>query len=131
MIIDSSADTQPFWDACSAGKLLVRFCVDCERSFYPPRMACPNCGLTNVEWRQSAGTGTVYTYSRAEMSFGDAAWAGEVPYVSALVDLDDGIRMLSRLVGPTDGELIGKRVEVAFTQFDQRTLPYFRLSPGA
>lgn len=124
--------SRAFWDACNRGELLISSCQDCKQLFYYPRIACPNCASTNLGWRRSAGLGKVFSYSHVHMSFFGAVWASEVPYTVILVDLDEGVRFLSRLVGAgREGVSIGARVVLDFHVVDNQGLPFFALTDAA
>jgi uncharacterized protein len=122
-----SSTTADFWSACNERKLLLRYCTICRKPFYYPRTGCPFCGSDALRWKISAGIGIVYTYSHVEMALGGTDWEAEVPYTVIVVDLEDGVRFLSRLVGPDHREVeIGDRVEVEFVKRDEQLLPYFK-----
>jgi uncharacterized OB-fold protein len=103
--------TRPFWEGIEAGRLLLERCLGCQAVIWYPRGFCPRCGSTAVEWTEASGRGTVYTYTVARRSFG--GWAAAVPYVIAYIELAEGPRVLSNVVGvPPDEVSIGLAVEV-------------------
>ena len=55
--------SEPYWEGAKAGKLLVKWCQTCKKPHHYPRGVCPHCMSTNLEWRESKGTGEIYTYS--------------------------------------------------------------------
>jgi uncharacterized OB-fold protein len=120
-------DTREFWDATNEGRLLLRHCRSCDEVHYYPRPFCPSCWSDDVDWVESAGTGTVYTYStifRNDLP----PFPEQVPYVAAIVELDEGPRMMTRLV-ETDGVdlSIGMRVEATFAELtDEISIVVFR-----
>jgi uncharacterized OB-fold protein len=123
------ADTAPFWAALEAGRLELQHCRDCRRAVFYPRCVCPHCGGEALEWRPSPGRGAVHSFTvahRAPPPF-DAA----VPLVFALIDLEEGVRMMSRLIDCDPRSVhIGAAVEVAIAALgDGPLLPYFRLAP--
>ena len=129
MTLPQSSTTSVFWEACKNRQLLLRYCNACSKPFYYPRTGCPACGSEDLAWRSSAGTGTVYTHTRVEMALGAPSWEAEIPYTVILVDLDEGVRMPSRLVGPhSDSVKIGDRVKVEFVEREGQALPYFVLN---
>jgi hypothetical protein len=78
-----------------------------------------------VEWLQSKGRGTIWTLSEVAISLWGDAWDDAVPYTVAVIDLDEGVRMASRLVGGS-GWKIGDRVQVSFQPGENDTvMPYF------
>lgn len=121
------AETRPFWDAAAEGRLLIQRCSACgEHQFYP-RPFCKACWSEDVEWVEASGRGTVYTFSVVRRNdlppFGD-----RVPYVPAIIDLDEGPRMMSEVVD-VDPEAVevGQAVVVDFRELDEeRKRPVFR-----
>lgn len=99
-------DNQEFWAGTKAGKLLVKHCSACHRPHWYPRPQCPFCMSDKTVWKESTGTGTIYTFSVSRR-------VGPVPYAIAYVRLDDGVTMMSNIV---DCDLetirIGDRVKV-------------------
>ena len=90
-------ETQPFWDGCAAGELRIQRCADCGRPYFYPRPVCPACGSRNVEWFTASGRATLYSYvinHRPAPGFEDDA-----PYAIAVVELDEGPRMMTSIVG--------------------------------
>jgi uncharacterized OB-fold protein len=122
-----TAASAPFWEACNREELLLCGCEDCNALFYYPRIFCPRCAGRKLRWVPSRGTGRVFSHTRVDVSFYGSSWQSQLPYYVILVDLDEGVRMLSRLIGE-DCELVrsGDRVEVAFAEIEGRKLPFFR-----
>ena len=119
-------ETEAYWDAASEGRLLVGYCVDCEEHFFYPRRHCPRCGFGEAEYVEAEGTGTVHARTIVRQAGG--AFAEATPYVLAYVELDEGPRMLTNVVG-ADPETVdvGDRVEVTFDAVDEDVaLPRFR-----
>ena len=117
------AVSRPFWEGIAEGVLRVQRCGSCGRHVFYPRAVCPYCASSKLDWVDASGRGRIHSYTvvhRAPPEYRD-----EVPYVVALVELDEGVRMMTRLV---DVEPAGVRVdlpvEVAI-RGDPR-LPYFR-----
>lgn len=119
-------DTRPFWEAAQRGRLQIQQCRSCRRHIFYPRVVCPHCMSDQIDWITASGRATVYSYTvvhRAPAEFRD-----EVPYVVALVELDEGVRMMTRLVDcrPQDVS-IGMALEVDFRPLTAEiALPYFR-----
>src|SRR5436309_6377565 len=123
-------DTQPFWDAARAGTLLIRRCGDCGRFHVYPRPVCQVCWSSNVEWVEASGRATLYTGSVVRRN--DLPPFGErVPYVAAVVDLDEGPRMMTNVEGCDEADLhIGMPVVVDYREeTDEFTFPVFRPAP--
>lgn len=119
--------TQPWWDAARDGRLLIKRCADCGRAHFYPRPFCPHCWSTNVAWEQASGRGTLYTWSVVHQN--DLPPFNErVPYVAAIVELDEGPRMMTNVVDCDPADLVvGMPVEVTFRpETDDVTLPVFR-----
>ncbi|MCU1614393.1 MAG: hypothetical protein JWO98_1933 [Frankiales bacterium] len=124
------ADSARFWAALRDRKLTVQRCGTCGRHVFYPRALCPNCHAELVDWVECSGRGTVYSYTVARRPAGPA-FAADAPYVVALVDLDEGVRMLTNVVStPLENVRIGARVVVRFTDVAEGiTLPLFELAP--
>jgi uncharacterized OB-fold protein len=122
------AETQPYWDAAREGKLLIKQCGACGRAHFYPRPFCPHCWSTDVTWEEASGRGTLYTYSIVRRN--DLPPFGlRVPYVAAVVDLEEGPRMQTNLEGyEAEADIqIGMAVQVAFREeTDEFTFPVFR-----
>jgi uncharacterized OB-fold protein len=119
-----SPAAEPFWDATRSCELVVQWCASCDRGIHFPREACPSCLDTDLHFRLAAGTGTVY--ARSEMPApGNAGMKGRTPFVVALVDLPEGVRMLGNVLGEGAGEVaVGDAVRIAWEPLpDGRHLP--------
>ncbi|MFF1411467.1 Zn-ribbon domain-containing OB-fold protein [Streptomyces sp. NPDC058289] len=92
--------TRPYWDAAAEGRLLLRRCGECGKAHHYPREFCPACwaGEDRVTWETASGRATLYTWSVIHRN--DLPPFGErVPYVAAVVDLAEGPRMMTEVVG--------------------------------
>jgi uncharacterized OB-fold protein len=122
------AETAPYWEAAREGRLRIKRCKPCDRPFFYPRSRCPRCGSADTEWIDARGRGSIYSYT--VIAHNDVPPFKEwLPYVVALVELDEGPRLVTNIVGcdPKDVQ-VGKRVEVSFERIDDAvTLPKFRL----
>ena len=123
-------DTAPYWQAAKEHRLLVKRCLDCGKAHFYPRELCPHCHSDAVEWIDAKGTGSVYSYTIARRPAGPA-FQPDAPYVVAIVELDEGARMMTNIVGcPPENVRIGQRVVVAYEDVtDEISLPKFRLAP--
>lgn len=123
--------TQPwseaFWEGTKNGKLLIQHCKDCNSNIFYPRKFCPECWSENLDWIEASGKATIYSFSTAYDMVEPRFWA-DLPYTLAYVDLDEGIRMATRIVECQPEEIfIGKEVEVTFHKLnDDFYLPYFK-----
>lgn len=121
------ADTRPYWEAARRHELQIQRCTSCGSYYFYPRRNCPVCGSDAVEWTKVSGRGTVYSFTVNHRGPG-AAFAAEVPYVVALIELAEGPRLMSNVVGCEPSAVtIGMPVEVVFENInDQIALPKFR-----
>ena len=122
-----TALTAPFWDATREQRLLVQWCEECDAGIYYPRWACPTCLGGDLTWKESTGRGELYTFNVLHQA-ANPMMADMVPYVVALVELDEGVRMLTNIVDtPHDDLKVGMAVTVAWEPLsDGRHLPVFR-----
>jgi uncharacterized OB-fold protein len=119
-------ETQPFWDAAKDGRLLIQKCLDCGDFFHYPRPFCPACWSENIEWVEASGRGTLYTWSLVAVN--DLPPFNErVPYVAAIVQLEEGPRIMTNIVDCDPGTLrADQAVVVKFTELDENiTIPVF------
>jgi len=107
-------DTAPFWEALREHRLTVQRCERCGHHQHYPRLLCTGCGSREVVPVEVAGTGTVYATTIVRRA-PSPAFADDVPYVVALVQLDEGPRLLANVVGcPVDDVAIGQPVTVVY-----------------
>lgn len=108
-----SPETRPFWLAAKEGRFVLPFCTVCERAIWYPKAFCNACGALSVEWRDASGKATVYSFSAVHR--GEGAYREVESFVLALVDLDEGPRVLTNIVDADPGTIeIGQRVQVVF-----------------
>lgn len=120
-------DTEPFWEATKRHELRYQVCDDCGGIVFFPRRHCPHCMSMDLSWQTSAGEGAVYTYTVIRQ-IGLPAFRERVPYAVAWIDMDEGFRMISNIVGVDDPASIsiGQRVRVTWEdQPDGISLPLF------
>lgn len=126
----SNADSAPYWQAASKGKLVLQKCAACGLKRFPPRHLCPACWSDQIQWVEASGRGKVHAHTTVRRAPSEA-FRGKVPYVVALVDLEEGPRMLTNIVGSNaDQARIGQAVEVTFEDRDSGAVPQFRISEG-
>lgn len=110
--------TRPYWDAAAEGRLLLRRCGECGKAHHYPREFCPACwaGEDRVTWETASGRATLYTWSVIHRN--DLPPFGErVPYVAAVVDLAEGPRMMTEVVGGEGADLrVGMDLAVTFRE---------------
>ena len=93
----ANLETQTFWDATAEGAFLLPHCNACQTVIWYPRGHCPACSGTDLSWVAASGRGTVYSFSITRSGAG--AWKTAAPYVLAYVELDEGPRVLTNIVG--------------------------------
>ncbi len=123
-------ESRPYWDGCRRHELLVQRCRDCGAFQHYPRGVCARCWGDNLEWRQSSGRGKVYTFT-ATYRTQARGFKEEVPYILALVELEEGVQVLTNLVGCAPEDVrIGMPVVVTFEDVNnQVSIPRFAPSP--
>lgn len=110
----ANADSLPYWNAARERRLVIRRCSACTRLHFMPRHLCPHCWSDQLEWVDAKGTGSVHSYTVIHRA-SDPAFAPLVPYALALVELDEGPRMMANIVGADALDVkIGDRVQVTF-----------------
>ena len=123
---EPTPETQPFWDGCARGELVIQRCRDCGKPYFYPRPVCPSCGSGRVEWFTASGQATLYSYvinHRPAAGFED-----DVPYAIAVVELAEGPRMMTSIRGvPATPEalVLDMPLRVAFEQRGDISLPVF------
>jgi uncharacterized OB-fold protein len=112
-----------FWDGAREGRLLLRLCATCARLQHPPTPLCPACGSASWTTREASGRGTVYAWLLSHHpTEPDAA-----PRIVALVELAEGVRIVSNLLEVEPGDALnGMPVEACFVDYDGVVLPQFR-----
>jgi uncharacterized protein len=120
-------DSAEFWEGTKRGELLFQKCGGCAHLRFPPAPICPRCWSTESSWERASGRGRIHTFIVVHRPQ-HPAFFEDVPYNVAIVELDEGPRIHTRIVGTSNEELaIGLRVEVAFEKKDDDvTFPYFR-----
>lgn len=121
-------DNREFWLNCSRNKLILQRCSECATTQYYPRAICTNCGSKNLEWVESAGKGIVYSYTVIHRA-PSPAFDKYVPYVLAIIQLNEGPKMMSNIVACDPNDIrIGMEVEVDFEKrAGEVGIPVFKL----
>ena len=116
------AEIAPYFDAAAEDRLLIKNCTACGKPHHYPRTHCPHCFCDQTDWLEAAGTGRIYTYTVLR--------ARDSAKVTAYVELDEGVRMLTNIVDCNPDELvIGAKVAVTFReQPDGSAVPFFTLA---
>jgi len=120
-------DTRPFWAAAKEGRLLIRGCRACGRAHHYPRPFCPHCWSDDVEWLEASGRATLYTWS-VVFTNDLPPFSERLPYVAAVVDLEEGVRLMTNVVDcPADRLEIGMPLVVDYRPLTEDiTAPVFR-----
>jgi uncharacterized OB-fold protein len=120
-------DTAQFWAATKQHRLSYQVCASCGEITFYPRRHCTCCLSTDLSWHDSAGTGTLYTYTVIRQH-GMPYFRSRVPYVVGFVDLDEGFRLLAEIDAPPDAVRVGQRVTVGWEDHADLAVPIFRLA---
>jgi hypothetical protein len=120
-------ESQPFWDAARERRLLIQRCGACGVAQHYPRALCATCWSDQVAWEEASGRATLYTFSTVFVN-DLPPFADRLPYVAAAVDLEEGPRLMTNIVGTEPGDLrVGMPVVVDFVALnDEITAPVFR-----
>jgi uncharacterized OB-fold protein len=122
----ADAETEPFWAAARDHRLLIKRCADCGAPHFYPRPFCPRCWSTDVSWEEASGDAVLYTWSVVHQN-DLPPFPERVPYVAAVVDLAEGPRLMTNVVGCAPDTLaVGMTLRVAFEdRTDELTVPVF------
>ena len=127
-------EAKPYWDGLKEGKLMIPKCGDCGRAFFYPRVVCPHCSSRAIGWLQASGKGKLHAFGIAHQSF-NRAFKVPAPFVLAMIELDEGPRMLSNLVNVKPDPSAVKcdmPVEIVYSKLtDDVTLPLFQPARAA
>lgn len=126
MFMSPPEHSHEFFDAAREKRLLIQRCAECEKHQFYPRQVCVHCGSGSVEWTEASGRGVVHTFTVIHQQ-GMPGWRDETPYVAAIIELAESVRMTSVVVDvePSSVE-IGMPVEVTFVDEGTYVLPRFR-----
>lgn len=126
---EPSIDSKPFWDGLKQHRILLQTCTNCGKKRHYPRPVCDACHSMDSEWTEASGRGTLYSWTETHHPF-HIGFKAEVPYILVTVDLEEGVRLQSQLLGATLQDLrIGLPVQAVFADAAEGiVLPYFRLA---
>jgi len=119
--------SQPYWDAAKKHKLVFKKCTKCGHIDHPPYLYCTECHVDDHEWVESSGKGVLNAYAVNHFGVPFPFWP-DLPYVTAMVDVEEGPRMITNIV-ECDPEALknGMELEVVFQErTSEFTLPQFR-----
>jgi uncharacterized OB-fold protein len=122
-------ENRPFFEGARAGKLRLQRCGDCGGWMFPVRKRCQHCGSTKLAWADASGRGTLYAHGQLRREY-HPRHAGRLPILLAQVDLDEGVRMSTNLVGCAPEQArAGTKVRVVFeTSPAGEAVPVFELA---
>jgi len=127
-------EARPYWEGLREHRLMLPRCLDCGRAFFYPRIACPYCHSRQIVWTQASGRGRLHAFEIAYQPMG-RAFTVKPPYVLAMIELEEGPRMMSNLINvEPDPRAIrcDMPVEVVFERLtDEITLPLFQPARAA
>jgi uncharacterized OB-fold protein len=124
----ATAETAAYWEAARGGKLVIQRCRACNHRQFYPRAFCTSCLSDEIEWMEASGLGTIYSYTVCRIA-ANSAFEPRLPLPVAMIDLDEGVRMLANIVdADIDRIAVRARVAVCFERVDETcTLPQFKL----
>lgn len=109
----TTATTEPYWKYATQGELWIQKCLSCNNFQHYPSGMCRRCWSEDLHWHRAHGTGTIWTFTVVGKP-GHPAWERDAPYVLALVELDEGPRMMTNIVDcDHDTVFVGQRVHLA------------------
>ena len=122
-------ESDHYWQQAAEGKLVLQKCSNCGEAQFYPRVLCVHCGARSVEWIESSGRATLFTFAIVHVP-PLPGFAGDTPYITAIVELEEGVKMPSQVIGiEPDPDLIhiGMPLQVVFDQvIDEISLPKFK-----
>ena len=126
-----SVESKPFWDGCKNHQLLLPHCQRCGNYWFPAGAICPKCLSTEWEWSKSSGKGKIYSFGVYHRLY-HKGFEADLPYALVVVQLDEGPRVMSNVVGCAPDKLTcDMAVEVVFDDVTEDTTLYkFRPAQG-
>ena len=116
MLPEPTPESQPFWDACARGQLVVQRCGSCGRSWFPPSSRCQHCWGADHTWTPVSGRGRVFSFTVFRRAYAPQL-AAQLPYVVGVIELEEGLRLISNVVGCEPDDVgAGLPVEVCFDE---------------
>lgn len=121
-----SLESRPYWEGLKERRLLIPHCGTCGHWWFPPSALCPRCNADKPEWRAASGCGKVFSYVVFHRVY-HPAYAGNVPYAVALIELEEGPRLVSNLVGVDLADIRCEMpVIVVFEELGEWVVPKFK-----
>ena len=123
---EADETSKPFWDAAMEGRLVLMRCAECRQWRLPSRQHCDACLSDQYTWEQASGRGTVRTFGVMHQKY-HPGWAAVAPYNVTIVELEEGPRLPTNIVGVENAEIrVGMNVMVDFERHEDVALPKFR-----
>lgn len=117
---------EQYWESATREEFVLPHCRDCDQVFFYPRLWCPGCFSQNLDWRQASGRGRVYSFSVVHQA-PFPAYQADVPYVLAVIELEEGPRMMANVLHCDPQEVrVGLAVEVTFEARGEMKIPQFQ-----
>jgi len=128
---DTRGAGKRYWDRAHAGTLELPKCLACGKAHWYPRLYCPHCGSDELEWIACSGRGVIHTFTVVRQS-GHKFFKGKVPYVLAMIALDEGPLLMSNVIDcDVDDVTVDAPVTVVFEKLgDDVGIPLFKLAGG-
>jgi uncharacterized OB-fold protein len=109
---EARGEEATYFEHCQRGELRIQRCRSCSSYVFYPRAVCPACLSDQLEWVEARGTGTVHTFT---VQYRDPpGFEGQAPFVVAIIELDEGVRLMSRVMAEPDDVSVGMAVRVGF-----------------
>ena len=120
-------ETKPYWEYCQKHELRMQKCTQCGHIRFPISILCPQCHSMDSQWEKLSGKGSIYSYTVYRVAY-HPAFKNDIPYVVAIIQLDEGPRMESNIIGcKPENVKIEMRVEVSFEDVTAEvSLPKFK-----
>ncbi|MEX1035500.1 MAG: Zn-ribbon domain-containing OB-fold protein [Sneathiella sp.] len=116
-------DSVEFWNACNQEKFLIQICGSCGKNQFYPRAICKHCHGNDLKWQQVSGRGKVKTFTIVHHA-PSAAFREDLPYVLALIDLEEGVRAMMNVIGCDIADVhIGMDIELTFETRGEQKIP--------
>ena len=124
MTIDRAS---PFWRSVDRRAMALPRCGACGRFHFYPRPVCPECWSDELDWRPVRGRGTVWSYTIVRFAHGaHEGWKTRVPYAVALIELEEGVRMMGNVVDcAVESVRTGMAVQLAYREYEDGLIPAF------
>lgn len=122
--------TQPFWDGLREHKVRIQYSPSAGRYVFYPRILAPGTLADDLEWREVSGNGTLYAFTVADRPTAPP-WADSLPQLLAIVELDEGPRVSTEMVGVDPAELrVGMPVRAVFSDYPDKDVTLLRFAPA-